>query len=194
MKIIFLVTKEIDLKMELKSQRLRLQSIRKEHAKEVFDYRSDASINKHQGWIPKNLAEVYDFIDNKVSKNIDKTATWYQLVIINKEDNKVIGDIGIHFLDEDKKQVEFGCTLAKPEHGKGFANEALSEIIRFLFKDLNKHRIVASVDPANLKSIAMLERLNFRKEAHFVKSIWIDGEWVDDVIYAILREEWLKTN
>lgn len=180
--------------MNLQSKRLHLKTISKEHAKEVFDYRSDAKTNQYQTWIPKNLHDVYDFINHKVSKTIGETDSWYQLVIVNKENNKVIGDIGIHFLDEDKKQVEIGCTLTKSLHGKGFACEALSEIMQFLFTDLNKHRITASVDPANLKSIAMLERLNFRKEAHFIKSILIDGKWVDDVIYAILKEEWIKKN
>lgn len=178
--------------MELHLQRVSLQIISKEYAQEIFNYRSDAKTNKYQTWIPKTFDEVYDFITNKVSENIDEVDTWYQLVIINKENNKVIGDIGIHFIDEDKKQVEFGCTLAKSQQGKGFAYEAVSEIMRFLFTDLNKHRITASVDPANGKSIALLERLGFRKEAHFIKSLLIDGEWVDDAVYAILKEEWEK--
>ena len=38
----------------------------------------------------------------------------------------------------------------------------------------------------------MLERLGFRKEAHFIKSIFVDGEWIDDVIYAILKDEWIN--
>jgi RimJ/RimL family protein N-acetyltransferase len=38
----------------------------------------------------------------------------------------------------------------------------------------------------------MLEQLDFRKEAHFIKSILIDGEWAGDVIYALLKDE--RTN
>ena len=29
-----------------------------------------------------------------------------------------------------------------------------------------------------------------RREAHMIESLWIKGEWVDDVIFAILRSEW----
>ena len=29
-----------------------------------------------------------------------------------------------------------------------------------------------------------------REEAHFVESLWFKGEWVDDVIFAILASEW----
>ncbi|PKQ64922.1 GNAT family N-acetyltransferase [Labilibaculum filiforme] len=176
--------------MELHSKRLCLQTIQMDHAEEVFNYRSDVNTNQYQTWIPTKMNDVYNFINNQVSINIDQISSWYQFVIVCKENKKVIGDIGIHFLDEDKKQVELGCTLAKNYHGRGFASEALTETIRFLFQDLNKHRIIASVDPANEKSIAMLERIGFRKEAHFIKSLLINGEWVDDVVYAILKEEW----
>jgi len=32
--------------------------------------------------------------------------------------------------------------------------------------------------------------LGFRKEAHFIESIFKNGEWLDDIIYAILKKEW----
>ena len=72
----------------------------------------------------------------------------------------------------------------------GYAQEALTGVISFLFNDLNKHRITASVDPDNLASIKMVKKLGFRKEAHFKESLNIDGTWVDDVIFAILNREW----
>ncbi len=63
-------------------------------------------------------------------------------------------------------------------------------MINYLFNDLNKQRITCSIDPLNQASIKMVERLGFRKEAHFKQSILIDGEWYDDMVYAILKEEW----
>jgi RimJ/RimL family protein N-acetyltransferase len=36
----------------------------------------------------------------------------------------------------------------------------------------------------------LLQRVGMRQEAHFVKSLWFRGEWVDDVIFAILSSEW----
>ncbi len=35
-----------------------------------------------------------------------------------------------------------------------------------------------------------MERLKFRKEAHFKESLYFRDAWVDDVIYAILQKEW----
>ncbi len=175
--------------IELKTERLSLQPIRIRNAKDIFEYRSDSMTNKFQGWIPKTLSDVTEFI-GKVSSNINIPDTWFQFVIILNENNKLIGDIGIHFLDIENKQVEIGCTLNKFFQGKGFATEALKRIITYLFNDLNKHRIIASIDPRNLSSIKLVERLGFRKEAHFEESLMINGKWVDDLVYAVLKKEW----
>ncbi len=178
--------------LEINSDRLLLRSIRLDDAEAIFKYRSDAIINQYQGWIPKTINDVCDFIKNRVSSTIDIFDTWYQLVIIKKENNELIGDVGIHFLDSDKYQAEIGCTLGKNQHGKGYATEALKETINYLINELNKRRIVTSIDPRNIKSIRMVERLGFRKEAHFKESIMMNGEWVDDLVYAILKDEWIK--
>lgn len=35
-----------------------------------------------------------------------------------------------------------------------------------------------------------MESLKMRKEAHFKKSLFIENEWVDDLVYVILKEEY----
>ena len=171
----------------IESKRTLLRPIAESDKEAVFAYRSDAETNKYQGWIPKSLDEVKDFISRNPAK-FNQADTWFQLVIIDQESDRLIGDVGIHFIDE--QQVEIGCTLAKDIQGKGFATEALQTVINYLFKKLNKHRIIGSIDPLNTNSIGLLERLGFRKEAHFKQSLLINGEWVDDIIYAILKREW----
>lgn len=173
--------------IELKTDRLLLRPIKAEDAKAIFDYRSDSETNKYQGWIPKTIEDVDGFL-KRISSEINKTDTWFQFAIVEIETNDIIGDLGIHFLDDE--QAEIGCTLSKKHHGKGYATEALRSVMNYLFNKLNKHRIIASIDPLNVSSIGLVERLNFRKEAHFKESLLINGEWVDDIVYAILKKEW----
>jgi RimJ/RimL family protein N-acetyltransferase len=178
--------------LELHTERLLLRPIKPDDAVALFTYRSDTIINQYQGWIPTTIDDVVDFIKNRIAPVINLADTWYQLVIIKKETSEIIGDIGIHFLDPGTKQVEIGCTLDKNQHGKGYATEALNVLMNYLFHELDKHRIVTSIDPKNLKSIGLVERLGFRKEAHFKESILIRGEWADDLVYAILKDEWMS--
>ena len=177
--------------LELNTDRLFLRTMNLNDAEAIFAYRSDAFENRYQGWIPKKIEDVYDFINNRITTEVNVANTWHQMVVINRENKKLIGDIGIHFMDEEKKQVELGFTLDKKCQGNGFATESVKQVIEYLFNTLNKHRIIGSIDPRNSSSIKLVERLGFRKEAHFRKSIFIDGEWVDDLIYAMLSEDWI---
>jgi len=178
--------------MKLITDRLVLRAIQKDDATAIFNYRSDALANKYQGWIPQNINDVNDFID-KVSKAINIPGTWFQFLIICSQNDEIIGDIGIHFLDAESKQVEIGCTLCKFHQKKGLATEALRRIITYLFEDLNKQKVIASIDPRNSASIELVTRLGFKKEAHFRENLFINNEWVDDAVYAILNEEWITS-
>jgi len=180
-------------KLEIETERLILGQLLKEHSVMFFCYRSDKITNKFQGWIPEIIEDAQMFIE-KLPDKIDLHESWYQLAIIKKESNNLIGDIGLHFIGDENEQVEIGFTLAKNEQGKGYAFEAVYSILDYLFFTLGKHRVIGSVDPQNISSIKLLEKLRFRKEAHFKKSICINGQWVDDVIYGLLNEEWRKEN
>mgnify|MGYP000701737919 CR=1 FL=1 len=178
----------------INTNRLFLRPISIEDNTDVFTYRSDAETNKYQGWIAESLEQIDSFI-LKNPKTINIPDTWFQLAILKKETNTIIGDIGIHFIGNDNNsQVELGCTLNKEYHGNGYAQEALQAIITYAFTDLKKHRITASIDPRNIPSLSLFNRLGFRKEAHFKKSMFFKGEWVDDIVYACLKSEWNEQN
>lgn len=179
--------------MNFKTKRINIRPVTLNDKESIFVYRSDPETSKYLSLIPKTVDDVEVFI-NKSSREFNEPGTWFQFVIIEKKNNQIIGDIGIHFLESDpeNKQVEIGYTLDKRYRGNGYATEALAFIINYLFTGLNKHRITASIDPINLPSIKLIERLGFRKEAHFIESLFFHGEWVDDLVYAILAKEWIE--
>ncbi len=169
------------------TDRLLLRRLEIKDREDFFTYRSLPEVYKYQSFIPKDMNVIDDFIrGNEISPNIPNT--WFQLAIVDKSGDTLIGDIGIHFL-EDNAQVEVGYTLAPSYQGKGYAIESLKAVINYLFIDLKKHRITASVDPNNINSIKLLEKLGMRKEGHFIKSFRMGDMWFDDCIYAMLEVE-----
>jgi RimJ/RimL family protein N-acetyltransferase len=172
----------------LTTNRLVMKALTAEDAKPLFAYRSAPEISLYQTWKPGALDEAIDFIE-KNTREFNIEGTWFQLGIYEKERETLIGDFGLHFIEPYNAQVEIGFTIAKEYQRKGYGQEATRSAIDYLFREMKKHRIMASVDPGNIPSIALLERVGMRKEGHFKKSIFIDGQWEDDVIYAILEEE-----
>ena len=182
----------MDRNIQITSERLIMRPIQPEDSDSVFSYRSNAVINQYQGWIPKTIDDVHNFILNLTSPEINQPGTWFQFVLIKKDNVELIGDIGVHFHASDTSQVEMGCTLNHEYHGKGYAFEAVAVLINYIFDELGKRRIVASIDLRNLPSIRLIERLGFRKKAHIKENPVPNHACTDDIIYAILKDEWNK--
>ena len=176
--------------LELFTPRLLLRPLTAPDAPAVFAYRSIPEVGRYQGWSLISLADVVALAQSQQSLEPDTPGTWYQLVLSLRPGRTVIGDLGLHFLDEPPATVELGITLAPEHQGQGYATEAVRAVGEYIFKTLGKHRLVASVDPRNAASIALLERVGLRREGQFRQSLWLKGEWVDDWIYAILAAEW----
>jgi RimJ/RimL family protein N-acetyltransferase len=170
------------------TERLHLRILGENDSTDFFGYRSLPEVGRYQGWRPVTLHEIEGFIASNLQIIPNTPGTWLQLAVCLRE-GQLIGDVGIHFL-ENAAQVEIGYTLSPVFQGKGYAVEAVRAVMDYLFHDLHKHRITASVDPENLKSIKLLEKLGMRKEAHFVCSFRLGDTWCDDCIYAILENEW----
>ena len=82
-------------------------------------------------------------------------------------------------------------TVAPSHQRRGFATEAVTALLDHLFGRLQKHRVLASVDPRNLPSVALFQRVGMRREAHFRQSVWFKGAWADDLVFALLQSEWM---
>jgi RimJ/RimL family protein N-acetyltransferase len=156
----------------------------------MFLYRSDPVVARFQDWAQGSIDEVREFIAKGIHIDLDTPDTWFQLALAHRVSGTLVGDCGLHFLSSDPRQVEVVITLAPSHHRQGYGSEAVMAILAILFARLGKHRVFASVDPRNSAAIALFTRVGMRKEAHFIESLWLNGEWVDDGIFAMLEREW----
>ncbi len=109
------------------------------------------------------------------------------------KDDKVIGNISVMRADM-KDTLETGYVFDPACRGLSYSDEALKAVIAYLFKDYRVHRIFANMDARNTASAVLCEKLGMRKEAHFINDYWSKGEWTDSYIYAILADEFCKTD
>jgi RimJ/RimL family protein N-acetyltransferase len=114
---------------------------------------------------------------------------------IEKKDGTKIGFI-CHFhvlhLGTGTKQLEIGYSLVPSERGKGYCSEAIQIMVDYLFLSKEVMRIQAQTDQRNLASQKVLEKAGFKKEGALRNNFFIRGEWTDDYIFSIIREEWKK--
>ena len=172
----------------LHGDRVALRPFRAADLPDFVAYRSDPEVARYQSWDGYDMAQAEALLAEQRALRLGVSGTWYQLAIADADD-QLIGDVGLHFLDEGR-QLELGFTLAAGSQGKGLATQALTLVLDLAFGDWQMHRARALTDVDNARSIALLERLGFRREGHFVASYWLGDAWGDELAFALLAREW----
>ena len=76
------------------------------------------------------------------------------------------------------------------ERGKGYGIEAIQMMVDYIFLEKDIVRIQAPTGTKNIPSQKTLEKAGFSKEGIMRKSWYAKGEYIDQYLYSILREEW----
>jgi RimJ/RimL family protein N-acetyltransferase len=106
---------------------------------------------------------------------------------------EAVGGIGIHpQSDIFKKNAELGYWLAESFWGQKIISHAIKQIVEFGFSTYNIDRIFARPFGTNISSQKVLEKNNFILEGSFEKVILKNGEYLDELVYAIRKENWTK--
>jgi RimJ/RimL family protein N-acetyltransferase len=175
----------------LETARLRLRRFRADDLARFMAYRNDPDVARYQSWESISLAEAQAFIQAERDAWMGSPGVGVQIAIELRATGELIGDCYFRIEPDDPRQAEIGYTLATHAQGQGLATEAVSAWLTYAFGAFALHRITATVDCQNLRSVALLERLGMRREGHFLQNIWFKGAWGDEYLYAMLREEWL---
>ncbi|MCA0987471.1 GNAT family N-acetyltransferase [Guptibacillus algicola] len=176
----------------IQSSRLLLRPFKESDLDAFVAYRADPEVARYQSWESYTREEGIAFFESMAKARFNAPGEYFQIAFERKDTNEMIGDCVVHPLAEDARQVEIGFTLAKRFQGKGYAHEALTTLLTYLFDELKKHRAFAVTDVKNEGSIKLLENLGMRREGHFIENIWFKGEWGSEYLYAILNKEWKR--
>lgn len=89
--------------------------------------------------------------------------------VVHRRDDKVIGYCGLQHFDDigGRQEIEVGYRLNRQYWGCGYATEAAGAIVEFGFVALGLERMISMIDPRNLRSIRVAEKigLHYEKDA-----------------------------
>ncbi len=123
---------------------------------------------------------------------IDEEHDGLLLAAVLKGTGTLIGHVNLEVKSREHRQGEIGYVLHPDHQGHGYATEAAAVMLRLGFEELDLHRIVGRLDARNAASARVLERLGMRLEAHLRENEFVKGEWVSELIYAVLASEWRR--
>ena len=101
-----------------------------------------------------------------------------------------IGIFQIRQLDADFRTAEWGFAIGSPFWGTGVFREGADLMLDFAFETVGVYRLEARASVHNGRGNGALRKVGAVKEAILRKSFLRNGEQVDQVLYAILEDEW----
>ena len=119
-----------------------------------------------------------------------KQGDWIQYAIALRQTDEIIGDLGCYVKKDDARQAVIGYTIAANHWRNGYASEVIPYMLEYLFLDMDMHRVSADCDVENIASYRTLEKLGFRREAHYVESFLNNGVYTSEYHYGMLQREW----
>jgi ribosomal-protein-alanine N-acetyltransferase len=167
-----------------RGRRVHIRPIRPEDEAE-FLRRVRASRDLHRPWSypPATRQAFHELID-------DGRANDARLLVCRNGDEAIVGCFGLtQIVYGSFRNAYLGYYALEPFAGQGFMREGLDLVLSYAFGDLRLHRLQASIQPENRRSIALVRGAGFRREGLARRYLKIGGRWRDHEHWAITAEE-----
>ena len=128
------------------------------------DYSDLAVLNLKRGksWPDADVLDTLPRIINNLNK-VEYPTGYESWMIIKKDTLEVIGDLGFKGFNNEEENLDLGYGIIKEERRKGYAIEAVSELIKWTFSNKIVKEITANCLTENISSINLLNKFNFRQ-------------------------------
>ncbi len=175
----------------LKTERLILRKMKITDSEDMFEYSKDPEVTKYLLWSPhteySQSLEYLRFLQGRY-----RAGDFYDWGIVLKDSGKMIGTCGFTSLDFGNNSGEVGYVINRSYWGKGIASEALAQVMRFGFMELNLHRLEARYMAENVSSRRVMEKCGMSFEGIKRSSMFVKGIYRDIGTCSILSDEYIR--
>lgn len=153
-----------------------------------FQWLNDQEVTRwmQHGIFPNSEKEMEAFYDSTSNSRSDIV-----FAIILKENDRHIGNIGIHRIHPVFRSAEIGMLIGEKDcWGKGIGSAAIGLLVGHAFLRLNLNRIYAGATEQNVGSIRAFEKVGFIQEGRARQAYYCEGAYVDCIQLGLLHSDW----
>jgi RimJ/RimL family protein N-acetyltransferase len=114
----------------------------------------------------------------------------FTYVITLSATRSVVGLMQVRQLDPSFEAAEWECTIAPSSRSSGVFLEAARLVGSFAFGSVGAHRLEARVLLRNGRANGALRKLGAVQEGILRRSLRLGGEYLDQVLWSMLKEDW----
>jgi len=172
----------------LRGARVVLRELRASDAPSLFAMLSADEVARFISPPPTSVAGFEQFIAWTLRQRSAGTYTCFAVTVRGYD--TAIGIFQMRQIDADFRTAEWGFAIGSPFWGTGVFREGADLMLDFAFETVGVYRLEARASVQNGRGNGALRKVGAVKEAILRKSFLRNGEQVDQVLYAILEDEW----
>ena len=174
----------------LETERLLLRKCEIDDYKDSFKYCcSDPELARLQAFDAHENDQVTKRSFTEKANRYLVDPSFYEWAIVRKEDNQFMGEIALVHYNAEDNCIETGYHLGKAFRGKGYMQEALSEILRFAFENLNLDQVYALILNDNYSSQKVVKSNNLEYSG-IIEDFTDEGESIDK--YSMTKDRYFE--
>ncbi len=160
-------------------------------AERLWAWRAEPSIGRYQPLGEVSAAQLRAELVGQRSHDLYRgQGEKFQWIVL--ADREPAGWITLVVTNWEHGLAEFGYALSTPFQRRGLMAPAIEQLLADLFLNTRIERLEARCSVSNAASIKLLERLGFRREGTLRGYFELGGRRVDNYLYAMLREDYLR--
>ena len=180
----------------LETERLLLRKTEEQDLKKLWKILLDRDISRY--YLTCKINDNWEDEKKWQYKKLERAANpdMFCWTIVRKDNNEVIGQITVQEgSTEDKSIRDIGWFISKINQRKGYAYEAASKVLDYMFNEVKLNKIETSVAMINPASWGLMEKLGFKRlETTHKNKYYFVGEEVDSYEYELTKEEYEGVN
>jgi len=136
---------------------------------------------------PAMVKKQYEVIE----KEMDEDKNMFYFTIRARADDRLIGKAVVEWIDWTNRNgfIRLGIG-ASEDRRKGYGSQALRLLLRYVFGELNLHRVTAVLPAYNEGAIRLFQKFGFMEEIRRRKALNRDGQFWDLLSFGLLNSEW----
>jgi len=154
----------------------------------VHEWASTLEACRYQAWGPNTPAETKAFVAQVVSQWSHQPQDRY--VWIAEEQRMAVGLGELRISSREWRQGEIGYVVHLDHWGRGVGRAIARALLGIAFESMNLHRVMATCDPRNLASAAVLQKVGMTFEGQLRDTMQIRDGWRDSSVFSVLANEW----
>lgn len=171
----------------IETERLYLREFSIDDFAAVHEYGSIPDFSQYELWGPNTEPHSMQFLEEAIRKSLQVPRLEYELAIILKDTDNLIGGAHISLTAEKSAIAEIGYAVNPRFQNKGYATEITKALIKYGFEHFNCKIIYATCDTRNVASYRVLEKCGMQRVGTIIGNRKIRGKIYDSYRYEICR-------